>query len=417
MYTFNLARNCLLYKTFYFLTLPTSSYSVASQGNGQFMKGIQGDGAFQVGNTKVFIRKPQAYFALEKLRTLKLPMVATCIQKAIRNFQFRCKLYKMVDLHGVIKKAHSKVENNVTLRAVKRGPDLRLETDPLFKEWESLEAKFLKPRSNSSEMLYTAQKSLAVSLCAATLKAKLQRIRFQKKRNAAVIFQASWKGLSHRKNMDKALWNKCHNAMLGVRAELEKFKGVKRRRRASFDRVEKGIYIDDFMSLKGVGKLLVKNNQPNVLFAANVMKINKRWKEQPRTVMITDDFFFNLDPKTAKEKRRLAITDITSVSLSTLADDFFIIHCTDYDYIMMCLQKLEIVKILTKRLWYLKQQELKINFGDNLEAKNKSNKVQKFEFKRSAERIGTTHVLDKVEKQLMHVDVFDNSSHEESLGE
>jgi hypothetical protein len=340
-------------------------------------------------------------------------MVATCIQKSIRRFQFRCKLYRMVELYAVVKKARSKVEDNVTKRVVHRSSDLRLETEPLFKAWESIESRYLKPRSNSTEVLKTKLKSLAVTLCAATLKAKLHRIRFNKVKKAAIVFQASWKGVSHRKKMDSKLWGRCHNAMLGVRAELEKFNGMKRRRKASFDREEKGVYIPNIGQLKGVTKLIVKHHQERVYFAAEVKKINKRWKEQARTVMITNELFFNLDPKSAKEKRRIAITELTSVSVSTMPDNFFIIHCKDYDYIMVCEQKIELVKVLRDRYWYLKHEELKVNFADKLEAKNKSSKVQKFEFRRSAEKKGTSWALDKADKYLMIVDVHDDSTHDQ----
>ena len=53
------------------------------------------------------------------------------------------------------------------------------------------------------------------------------------------------------------------------------------------------------------------------------------------------------------------------------------------------------------------------NFSDNLQAKNKSKKVQQFSFRRSAEKNGTTWALDTTDKTLMVVDVHDNSSHTE----
>jgi len=387
------------------------SDNVKCQGGSSFVKGVKGDGAFQIGNTKIFIRTPEAYFALERLRSLKLPMVAKCIQKVIRSFQFRCKLYKMITLHGVIKKAMDSVAKNTAARIVTRGPNLRLETEPLFKNWETLEAKYLKSGTTASKKLYEGHKSLAVSLCAASLKAKLQRLRFNKKRKAAVTFQASWKGLSHRKKMDKEMWDSCHNAMLGVRSELEKYHSIKQRRRVSFDREEEGIYVPEIGSTKGVLKLLTKHQQEKVYFAAQVMKINKRWKEQGRTVLVTNQFVFNLEPKTAKEKRRLAISEILSVSMSTLPDNFVIIHAKDYDYIMILEQKLELVKILKDRYWFLKSEEMKINFSDDLEAKNKSHKIQKFSFRRSTEKSGSTWAVSKTDKTTMVVDVHDDSSH------
>jgi hypothetical protein len=50
-----------------------------SQGNGVFEKGFKGDGAFQVGNSKVFLRKPE----VDDVITL-YPTRVTCMQIACK---------------------------------------------------------------------------------------------------------------------------------------------------------------------------------------------------------------------------------------------------------------------------------------------------------------------------------------------
>ena len=64
-----------------------------------FVRGFDsGLGAYEIGKTKVFIGS-QALFALESLRTAKLPSIACIMQRSIRKCLFRMKMTRFYELH------------------------------------------------------------------------------------------------------------------------------------------------------------------------------------------------------------------------------------------------------------------------------------------------------------------------------
>jgi hypothetical protein len=86
-------------------------------------KGNDGLGAYQVGNTKVFIRQPKALFALEELRKAKLPAIVQTMQRCARKYIFRMKCYNMVALHEAIHTAWLAMLQHVKDRRARRAVD------------------------------------------------------------------------------------------------------------------------------------------------------------------------------------------------------------------------------------------------------------------------------------------------------
>lgn len=105
--------------------------------------------------------------------------------------------------------------------------------------------------------------------------------------------------------------------------------------------------------LKGWKLSLYFPGEYKVLFSDMVVKVNHRYKPQDRFLVISgkscfkwplhlslcfphhpEGSLYNLDPLTLKCKRRISITDVTHVSLSQLADNFFVVHVPmEYDYL------------------------------------------------------------------------------------
>lgn len=56
---------------------------------------------------------------------------------------------------------------------------------------------------------------------------------------------------------------------------------------------------------------------------------------------------YNIEPSSAKVRRRIAISNISHISASLLNDNFFIIHVpSEYDYVYVSGRKTEVVSIL-----------------------------------------------------------------------
>jgi hypothetical protein len=65
---------------------------------------------------------------------------------------------------------------------------------------------------------------------------------------------------------------------------------------------------------------ILSKGDSKVLFSAGVKKINTSLKPQERTLLISDKGLYNLDAKKHSHKRRIDISNFTSISVSTLSD-------------------------------------------------------------------------------------------------
>lgn len=92
------------------------------------------------------------------------------------------------------------------------------------------------------------------------------------------------------------------------------------------------------------------NNQPNpekVAFSDFVIKINRKGKEQTRTILITDKAVYNLMPNNyGKCKRRVGIDRIASVTVSAISDEFVMHVPEEYDYRYKSSKKDQILQAL-----------------------------------------------------------------------
>jgi len=110
----------------------------------------------------------------------------------------------------------------------------------------------------------------------------------------------------------------------------------------------------DLSSNANVKKMILKYGQnfPNpekILYSNNLTKINRKGREQERCLLITDKALYNLVPKQyGKCKRRIKITDIDMITISTASDEFAVHVPAEYDYRFKSKDKDEIAKILAK---------------------------------------------------------------------
>ena len=238
---------------------------ILEDGDAMFIKsrGGSADGAlargsgFQLGKSKVFIKEPAAVFALETARDKIVPILVTFIQRMVRRVQVR--------------------------------------------------AWFLRKRACLCRVQATVKSRIAVKDLART-------------RDASAHLVAAWKGLKARRGLSEQDWMTCHVAQLTLRAQLHRYMGRKERRRKSLE-AERGLPHGDYLELAGnptVLKMLVKHKQEQVLFADTADKINNVNKQQTRTLLISDDFIYNLtEGKKPKENRRIPIQGLGKISMST----------------------------------------------------------------------------------------------------
>jgi len=92
-----------------------------------------------------------------------------------------------------------------------------------------------------------------------------------------------------------------------------------------------------------------KTAEEKVEYSNHVIKINRRGKEQTRILLITSKAVYNCLPKNVtKCKRRIAIEEIGSITLSTASDEFVFHIPRDYDYRFKSDDKENVAKVMKK---------------------------------------------------------------------
>ncbi|XP_016048332.1 unconventional myosin-Ie [Erinaceus europaeus] len=153
----------------------------------------------------------------------------------------------------------------------------------------------------------------------------------------------------------------------------------KERRRNSINRNFIGDYIgmEDHPELQQfVGK------REKIDFADTVTKYDRRFKGVKRDLLLTPKCLYLIGREKVKQgpdkglvkevlKRRIEMERILSVSLSTMQDDFFILHEQEYDSLLESIFKTEFLSLLAKRYEEKTQQQLPLKFSNTLELKLK----------------------------------------------
>ncbi|XP_075994983.1 myosin IEb [Genypterus blacodes] len=117
-------------------------------------------------------------------------------------------------------------------------------------------------------------------------------------------------------------------------------------------------------------------------FADVVVKFDRRFRTVKRDLILTPKFLYLIGREKVKQgpdkgqiqevlKRKIEITKIQSVSLSTFQDDIFIVHEEEYDSVLQSIFKTEFLSLLVKRYSEKTQKKLPLKFNNLLEFKVK----------------------------------------------
>ncbi|KAM4677868.1 unconventional myosin-Ie [Discoglossus pictus] len=157
------------------------------------------------------------------------------------------------------------------------------------------------------------------------------------------------------------------------------FLNKKERRRNSINRNFIGDYIgmEEHPELRQfVGK------REKIDFADTVTKYDRRSKGVKRDLILTPKSVYLIGREKMKQgpekgmvkeviKRKIDIERILSVSLSSLQDDFFILHEQEYDSLLESLFKTEFISLLSKHYEEKTQRKLPLKFNNTLDMKLK----------------------------------------------
>ncbi|KAL7977979.1 hypothetical protein Chor_004966 [Crotalus horridus] len=196
----------------------------------------------------------------------------------------------------------------------------------------------------------------------------LEEMRERRYDGFARVIQKAWrKHVAVRKNMQ--MREEASNLVLNK----------KERRRNSLNRN----FMGDYLGLDNRPELRrFLGRRERVDFADTVTKYDRRFKTVKRDLILTPKFLYLIGREKVKQgpekgaikevlKRQLEVERIQSVSLSTLQDDFLIIHESQYDTVLESVFKTELLSLLFKRYGERTQKQLPIKFSNQLEFKVK----------------------------------------------
>ncbi|XP_063001784.1 unconventional myosin-Ie-like [Elgaria multicarinata webbii] len=153
----------------------------------------------------------------------------------------------------------------------------------------------------------------------------------------------------------------------------------KERRRNSINRN----FVGDYIGLETRPELRrFVGRRERVDFADTVVKYDRRFKTVKRDLILTPKFLYLIGREKVKQgpdkgaikevlKRQIEVERVQSVSLSTLQDDFIIIHEPQYDSVLESVFKTELLSLLYKRYEEKTQKQLTVKFNNQLEFKVK----------------------------------------------
>ncbi|XP_037738490.1 unconventional myosin-Ie [Chelonia mydas] len=142
-------------------------------------------------------------------------------------------------------------------------------------------------------------------------------------------------------------------------------------------------FVGDYLGLENRPELRrFVGRRERVDFADTVTKYDRRFKTVKRDLILTPRFLYLIGREKVKQgpekgtikevlKRQVELEKIQSVSLSTLQDDFLIIHGPQYDSVLESVFKTELLSLLCKRYEERTRRQLTVKFSNQLEFKVK----------------------------------------------
>lgn len=182
--------------------------------------------------------------------------------------------------------------------------------------------------------------------------------------NMASTIQRAWKR-----------WKMRKHALEQQAKAADMLRGKKERQRDSVKRSFNADYIrfeDNFKLQEAIPQ------GESMLFADQILKLNRRGKPERRDfVLTTNAMYFAMRKKRGGDTyynvtRRSDLSSITSVSMSTLQDNYVVVHCNDYDNMFELERKTEFVAVLNEQMQASTGREISLNFTDSITYKIKT---------------------------------------------
>nr|XP_022305174.1 unconventional myosin-Id-like isoform X4 [Crassostrea virginica] len=322
-------------------TWPTFSGSEVN-GCKAILQALGHEGDVKYGKSKLFIRSPQTLFSIEETRSQKIPTIVLFLQKMWRGGNARRKAKKMRAIYLIMARFRKyKIRKYIRTVGEKFRNVKRMKDYGKSVEWPRPPSKL----QGLVELLQRVHGKWRASMILKDVpKAEWPILRLKVMAAAALGGRRSDWG-SRRK------WDGNYLAMDNPESK---------------DNSNTADFVTKMNSLKSHDQFT------KILFSSHVKKFNKNNKAADRAIAITDKCIYKLDPKKKYKplKKGIGIQMVTGVSLTTGSDQLVILHLSDENDLVLCLQNLtkeervgELVGTLCSHISQRLGKELKVTVG------------------------------------------------------
>ncbi|EGG18742.1 myosin IA heavy chain [Cavenderia fasciculata] len=228
----------------------------------------------------------------------------------------------------------------------------------------------------------------------------MEEKRQQRLEDLATMIQSTWRMYSTRKWYKRTIaarkiqrtyraWLLRRECVQLKNSSQQLFQGNKERNRNSLLLSSKA-FIGDFLSLSK-DKFTMdtlrqeEGNDATLRMSVHVSKINRHHKVQKRALLVTNQNIYHISffAKPKKDgswfviKRKMAFSSIEKVSLSTLADNFFVLHIpSEFDYICETNKKTVFITLLSKLYQTRLNKPLALDFKDTIQYRSQKGSTE-----------------------------------------
>lgn len=160
-------------------------------------------------------------------------------------------------------------------------------------------------------------------------------------------------------------------------------------------------YTGDYLGIEnnpGIMDVMQEYKKERVVFTDSVEKINRRGKPETRDFVVTDSAVY-LITKEIKKKvvsykimRRTPLREIRALSMSTLADNFIVIHVPEYDNVFDNERKTEIAVTISEVFKATTNSTLRIDFSDKFSYTIKGGDTRELMFQKNEQAVPAPQV-------------------------
>jgi myosin-1 len=136
-------------------------------------------------------------------------------------------------------------------------------------------------------------------------------------------------------------------------------------------------FVGDYMSFDknyGLQEALGPHKDERVVFADQIIKINRRMKPERRDLIVSVEALTvvmrtkKLNKEWYKVVKRVPLTHVQTCSLSALKDNFVVIHCQNAtDLLIECSHKTEMLAVMLEYYQKLTGRQFNLEFNNNLQ--------------------------------------------------